>query len=423
MTYDFLTYVNIPNIDLISNWTTGVNPFKLSVIKKTNKDEPDWYVCSVKLSNSPIGSINPLKLNASAGTSIYLEEALTRSVGEAIERYSSSNFFMSETPHLQTVDETKQFVRCADCENAPVSFKKRGITEKIEHTKVFRLADQSTDYLPYETVHLGYLKKDTKALFSSPISTGCSFFHTKETAIFKGIMEVIERDAIMRWWYLNFPDTRVIRTDDIFSFDIQERIKRIKSKNMEVYLFEISAYKKFPVVLCLLKGNEFPYACFGASCNTDIKKAIAKSLDEAMSIRTMAKWTGKKANINTRNFNWITQLTDHMELYANWKDAPVIQKITNLVNADEVSIRDYPEKTGITTFEDLQQLAREFADSGVDIYYKDLTLPEISPLGSVIRVVIPQMIPLSQSYSTRWLSSLLKEKEIDEINPYPQPFA
>ncbi len=242
--------------------------------KKTNKDEPDWYVCSVKLSNSPIGSINPLKLNASAGTSIYLEEALTRSVGEAIERYSSSNFFMSETPHLQTVDETKQFVRCADCENAPVSFKKSGITEKIEHTKVFRLADQSTDYLPYETVHLGYLKKDTKALFSSPISTGCSFFHTKETAIFKGIMEVIERDAIMRWWYLNFPDTRVIRTDDIFSFDIQERIKRIKSKNMEVYLFEISAYKKFPVVLCLLKGNSFPYACFGASCNTDIKKQL-----------------------------------------------------------------------------------------------------------------------------------------------------
>ncbi len=192
---------------------------------------------------------------------------------------------------------------------------------------------------------------------------------------------------------------------------------------MEVYLFEISAYKKFPVVLCLLKGNSFPYACFGASCNTDIKKAIAKSLDEAMSIRTMVKWTGKKANINTWNFNWITQLTDHMELYANWKDAPVIQKITNLVNADEVSIHDYPEKTGITTLEDLQQLAREFADSGVDIYYKDLTLPEISPLGSVIRVVIPQMIPLSQSYSTRWLSSLLKEKEIDEINPYPQPFA
>ena len=423
MIYDFLKYADIQNINSICNWATGVNPFTFSSIRKTEKNEPDWYICSIKLSNNPIGYINSFKLNSSAGTSIYLEEALVRSIGEAIERYSSSNYFMSETPYFKTINEAKNFVRCADCEKAPISFKQNGIVEKIEHTQVVKLADNSIDYLPYETVHLGFQKNKLATLFSSPISTGCSFFNNKVTAVLKGIMEVIERDAMMRWWYLNFPNTKIINTDEVTSFDIQERLKRIKRKNIEIYLFEISQHKKFPVVFCLLKGNSFPYACFGASCDTSIKKAMAKSLDEAISIRAMAKWHGQKSGIDTKNFEWMSQLTDHMELYANWENSPIINKITSFLNAEKVSISAYPEKTEILTFDDLQKLAMEFVNSGFDIYYKDLTLPEIAPLGNVIKVVIPQMIPLSQSYKTRWLSSLLKNRTMEEINPYPQPFA
>lgn len=179
----------------------------------------------------------------------------------------------------------------------------------------------------------------------------------------------------------------------------------------------------FPVVLCLLKGNCYPYACFGASCDTKIKKAIIKSLDEAMSIRSMAKWYNEKSDIDTQNFEWVSQLTDHMELYANWKASPVIEKITTSANVEKVSINMYQEEIDVTTYDDLQKLAFNFANLGFDIYYKDLTLPEVSPLGYVMRVVIPQMIPLSQSYKTRWLSTLLESETIDKINSYPQPFA
>lgn len=423
MIYDFLKFASIPNIDSIYNWTNGVNPFKFSNIRKTEIGEPEWYVCSINLSNTPIGSINSLKFNASAGTSIYLEEAINRCIGEAIERYCSSTYFLSDKAYFRNVDESKGFARCAECENAPDSFKPNGIHEKIEHTQVIKLVDSSIDYLPYETVHLGFLKKDSKKLFTSPISTGCSFFTNKETAIMKGILEVIERDAMMRWWYLNFPDTRCIDLHEIIFFDIQERVKRISQKNIVIYLFEISQFQQFPVVFCLLKSEEFPYACFGASCDTNIKRAIIKALDEAMSIRTMARWKGRNEDIDTTNFEWITQLTDHMELYANWKDAPIINKISTSLSENTVSIADYQESYNSVTFDDLKIIARELADLGFDIFYKDLTLPEISSLGYVVRVVIPQMIPLSQSFKMRWLSSILKEKTISEINIYPQPFS
>lgn len=230
MNYNFLKYANIPNIDSISNyWINGVNPFRNSRIIKTGNGEPDWYVSSIKLSNNPIGYINLSNLIHQQGPPFFFfEEALVRSIGEAIERYSASNYFLAEQPDLRKVDVTKKFVRCGDSEDAPISFKENGITEKIEHTPVIKLIDNSTDYLPYESVHLGYLKPIERPLFCPPISTGCSFFNDKITVILKGILEVIERDAIMRWWYQNFPNIKRIEEEDIVSFDIRERLRRIK---------------------------------------------------------------------------------------------------------------------------------------------------------------------------------------------------
>ena len=62
---------------------------------------------------------------------------------------------------MKKVDYSKGYIRCADVEvDAPVSFKLNGITVPIEHSKVFRLVDDTPDYLPYELVHLGFRKAD-----------------------------------------------------------------------------------------------------------------------------------------------------------------------------------------------------------------------------------------------------------------------
>lgn len=422
MTYNYLDFINIENIKLIDNWESGYNPFKASLIQRTDSNEPDWYIISIKLSNNPIGYINSRNLNASAGSSIYFEEAIIRCTGEALERYSSTNYGYIDKPYYMEIDNNKGFVRCSNIENAPNSFKKNGITGTIEHSEVINLLDNSLDYLPFETVHLGFRRNKNSGSFYASISTGCSFYNNEITSIFKGICEVVERDALMKWWYLNFINTNKINIEDILHYDVNERVRRIKDKKLEIYIFEISYIDNFPVIFCLIKGNEFPYSCFGGSCDTDIIKAIIKAIDEAMSIRAMAKWNGFESNINTDDFNWVEKLEDHMKLYANWKDSPIINKLIT-INHEISSIDNYPNKLNVNNFEDLQKIASKFKKIGFDIYFKDLTLPEISNIGKVTKVIIPQMIPLSQSFNTRWLDSILVDKTFDEINPYPQPFS
>ncbi len=422
MLYNYLDFIHIENIQSIKKWEKGYNPFKFSYVRETDPEEPDWYIASIKLANNPIGSINSLNLNASAGTSIYLEDALIRCTGEALERYSSINYFYNDKSYFLMIDTNKGFVRCADIENAPKSFKHNGITTEIEHTQVFNLLDNSIDYLPFETVHLGFSRRNDIGSFYAPISTGCAFYNNEITAIFKGLCEVVERDAVMKWWYLNFENTKMINIDMIYSHDITERIRRIKEKNLKIYLFEISYIENFPVIFCLIKGDKFPYACFGGSCDTNINNAIIKAIDEAVSIRTMSKWGGEKLVNNTENFDWVSKLEDHMELYANWENATIIEQLITIEH-EIVDISNYHNKVKVTNFEDLHKLALIFKKMGYDIYYKDLTLPEVAPLGKVFKVIIPQMIPLSQSFKTRWLDTILSYKPIEEINPYPQPFS
>lgn len=422
MEIDFRKLVKLSGIQQIDQWDKEPNPFRQFKLKAMNGKDPKWSICSIMLANMPIGSIRHQQFGGAAGSSIYLEDSITSCVCEALERYSSINYFMNDIPYMKKVDYSKGYIRCADVEvDAPVSFKLNGITVPIEHSKVFRLVDDTPDYLPYELVHLGFRKSDINMLFFSPISTGCAFQTNKFKALKRGLEEVIERHALMSWWYDINRSERVICLEDCIHFDIHERIQRLRAKNLNIRLYEISPIDGFPVVFCMLQDDKFPYFSCGASCNTNISHAIIKAIDEAVSIRYMSEFIGRK-DIDTSCFDWVQNLEDHMVLYSNWKDSPIINNVMN----KQSKIFDFTSYSSIKleSMDDMRVQAHRLQQMGFDVYYKDLTLNDVKPIGVVYKVIIPQMIPLTQFHKTRWLSSLLSGgKTLADINPYPQPFS
>lgn len=421
MEINFRKLVKVPGFEQFDEWNREPNPFRQFKCKSLDGTNPKWFVSSLILANNPIGSVQMQQFGGAAGSSIYLEDSVTSCVCEGFERYSSINFFNQDTPYMMCVDYSKGYIRCADGEDAPASFKQNGITVPLEHTQVVRLVDGTLDYLPYELVHLGFQKGDISRLFFSPISTGCAFHTDKVLALKRGLEEVIERHALMSWWYDNGRKEKAIELDDCLDFDIHERVRRIHEKNIRVRLFEISPITGFPVVFCMLQSEVFPYFSCGASCSTDIKQAIVKSLDEAVSIRYMSEFIGCR-DVDTSNFKWVKKLEDHMVLYSNWKDSPVIESIMGK-QAEMLDVADY-QRINLETMDDLRIQAARLKKLGFDVYYKDLTMDEVKPIGNVFRVIVPQMIPLTQYDNVRWLSSLLTDgKTLADINPYPQPFS
>jgi ribosomal protein S12 methylthiotransferase accessory factor len=421
---DFLKDLAISNI---GQWEQKLSPVTFSVFKKTNPPEPEWWVGSAKLTRSPVGIFYSDDVSASAGTSIFPREAMLRTIGETIERYSSTNSHLTDTVYARHVKEDLGFVRCAPFEQTLDSFKRNGIKDPIEHSRVTRLVDGSEEYLPFEYIHLGFIRYNKRFMHTSPISTGCAFYYDVNTAIWKGICEVVERDAMMRLWHTRGRATR-ISTNNVMDYSVHTRLKRIRNAGLTIHLYEISSVVNLPVVFAILEGPSFPYNCVGAACNADLNSAISKALDEAVSIRIMANWNHflSKENYDYEDFKWVNRLEKHMELYANWKDTPAFDFLKKdqgpAVDIDTMTrTRSYMKAP--TGSEGLVAIAEEFRSKGFDIYWKDVTVEEVRQFGHVIKVVIPQMIPLSQAHECRWLEPFMTDHTESTINHYPHPFA
>lgn len=60
--------------------------------------------------------------------------------------------------------------------------------------------------------------------------------------------------------------------------------------------------------------------------------------------------------------------------------------------------------------------------------WTDVTVPEAAELGRVVKVIVPEMPPLSSDHRARWLGTprLLRLAEAlgcSELKPLPHPFA
>jgi len=262
MAYNYLDTITSGTLKKVNNWDQKLAPVTASTLKKLSFPEPAWWLGSVQLGKSPTGIFftdNPL---ASAGTSIFPKEALMRTVGETLERYSSTNSHIIDTAYVRQVNEQLGFVRCADFEPTLSSFKANGISKEIEHSKVTRLLDGSDEYLPYEYVHLGFFRIDKQLMHTTPISTGCAFYYDRLTAIWKGICEVVERDAMMRLWYTQSRPIK-INMKNILDYTLYARLKKIKDVGLKVHVFEISSTVGIPVIYAIIQGAHYPYYCVG----------------------------------------------------------------------------------------------------------------------------------------------------------------
>jgi thiazole/oxazole-forming peptide maturase SagD family component len=227
---------------------------------------------------------------------------------------------------------------------------------------------------------------------------------------------------MMRFWSQRNTPIK-IDIDSITEIEFREQIKRIKEKGLTIDLFEISSVIPIPTVYAVLRGAVFPYTCVGASSNIDIVESCTKAVDEAISIYLMANWNGfQKEKIDTESFHWVNRLEKHMELYANWENTPAFDFFINMT--ETMTIQNLiSHKKWLKKDLSLVKLSEYFKNKGFDIFWKDITVTDVKEFGVVIKVIIPQMIPLSQTFKARWLMAFADKMLPQDINPYPQPFS
>lgn len=426
-----------PVLDLVDD---RFGPVKSIYGSKTQGKQPPFWVFHAQLAR-PLGQCFVDYDCDAWGSSVDKDEALFKCLGEVLERYCMYNTFATgEFAQLPASECNllKQLPRCAPDEKCAASYKEISPDWNLTMAIVKEVATGESQWLPAGFVDFSYHSPHDEPRVTLSHSSGSAFHESLHRAIWAGLCEVAERDAFSLFWLNKFRPNEIAldgfntrnQSDEVSA--LAKRLKLIKDAGLRVRSFDITTDFNVPTVFSVVQGDEFPFATFGASCAADPVKAVIKSIDEVFLVR-LAQLSGKESVENApsyTDFSWVRDLRDHSDLYATWKDTPAFDFF--MEDAESISLSEFqqlPRWNEPENFEQLQYVCARLQDElGLTVLFMDCTLDDVAKFGVGVKVVVPQMQPISVPDSLKWLAHPRLAKHAERLslklasNPYPHPF-
>ena len=415
-------------------------PIKTIYGIKMQGEQPPFWVFHAQLAR-PLGLFFADYDCDAWGSSVDKNEALFKCLGEVLERYCMYNTFAVGEFAQLPVSECKlleHLPRCAPHEKCADSYKAFAPEWNLTMARVEEVSTGVLHWIPAGFVDFSYQSPEGEPRVTLSHSSGSAFHESRHRAIWAGLCEVAERDAFSLFWLNQYPAREILLGTSALSMDsddleaLDRRLKVIKDAGLRVRCFDVTTDFRVPTVFSVVQGSEFPYATFGASCCADPVKAVIKSIDEVFLVR-LAQISGKELLSNVpsyTDFSWVNQLRDHSDLYSMWKETPAFDFFMKDPNGMSLSeFRDMPFWTEPESDDQLRKFCSMLQDKlGLTVLYMDCTLEDVARFGSGVKVVVPQMQPISVPESLKWLAHPRLSRHADRHclkfagNLYPHPF-
>ncbi|HET6858714.1 MAG TPA: YcaO-like family protein [Streptomyces sp.] len=287
-------------------------------------------------------------------------------------------------------------------------------------------------YVPAVQVYLKCSPESAAERHVHPVSTGCATHSDPLAAIANGLLEVVERDSIALTWLQRLRLPRLEYTPDELPAEFRAYVERASSESIRTLLFDATTDLGIPVVYGVqLADHDRDLAqLVVATCDTDPAKAIAKLHREAASLRiALRSHAGRHKGPD-----------DPEDTVSVIGGALIAGKPEQRGRFDFLLEGDRPVRSladlarPATGAAELPWLLEKLSKAGCEVVVVDLTTDEARQAGAtVVRVMVPQLMPLSFAHRARYLAHprlydaprAMGHPVSDEagINPNPQPFA
>ena len=421
-----------------------VNP-RTGIIKRIYKttnynDEPKLFNYTAELCNTKIFSeVNVDKY--SSGCSLNQEEAIKKAFGEAIERYCLAVYkeddFIKATYDkmgdraidLYSIVNFSENQLNSEFKDNRYDFLKYNKFTEFNWVKGYSLIQQKEIYIPAQLVYVPYNYNNEK-LINFPISTGAALGTSLSFALYRGICEIIERDAFMIF-YLNKLVPKVIDLKSIDDPTISKLAEITCRYNLELFCYDITTDLKIPVAFSVIidRSGVGPAVSCGINSDVNWKKAIEGSIYESIHSRPwMREIITKTKHIPTLKDKIITI----EERGLLWYNPDMIDHLNFLFKSKKMMKVDGKSKEKSLSGK-LSKVLKTLIDKHLNTYFVDITTPDAKDFGfRVVKVVIPELQPLYLDERFRYLGGnrLYKvpsylgypEKKEEDLNRIPHPF-
>jgi len=410
-----------------------------------SSDEPSVYFARSAPANSY--ALDGMEaLNYGSAASIDPKRAIMKAVGESIERYCPAQY-KYEDFILATYNDLdceavhpEDFALFSEKQYAEPDFPftRLTATTPLRWVSAFSISHDQPILVPASFVYIPYhFDQSHEASSHNPISTGLACGSNLAPAIYKGILEVLERDAFMIMWQ-NQLSCKKIDLSTVNDPFIQSLLNELKVLPLECQAFLISSDIEVPVVMVLLRGTsgQPPLSVIGVSADLNPNKALMLAPEEVC-----MGWVGMNryalANNDyqpSKDYKSIDTVILHGIAHAV---DPTLEQSMNFIDAsdEQISVQDIQNRHDDSSVKNIKHLVSKLDEKNLNVIVKDLTTVDIDEAGfKVIRVVIPGMQPLDIKHAYRYLGGTrlyevpcqmgLRDQPLteEEVNPYPHIF-
>lgn len=284
---------------------------------------------------------------------------------------------------------------------------------------------------------------DSSKRYIAESSNGVAIGSNWIEASIAGILEIIERDSFLVYWYTKSSPRKVIDPENIDDENIQLLLSYLNSIQYKVHIFDTTLESKITSFWILLEynGDQKNLVKFytSGSAHFDAYTALYSALVEAS---TSIKIFNKYKNMNYKdyevsemykNFNNVRFLEDHILLYSSKKMKKhllfALETSNTIYSADLFKKVDSKKMTQLDL---LQEMKRLFSSFDEEIYLTDISSNFLKELGlSCVKAHIPsyQNISFGHMYQNinynRLKRALIRNNldgNLNNCHSVPHPF-
>lgn len=329
------------------------------------------------------------------------EEAWLKAVVEAVERYCFAAphdpsglvraSYADVADRAVPVDRFQLFSPEQYEANSDLSSPSRD--DEIDWAWAYSVSRGGPVLVPAALAHATVSRQPPNNLTPRLTSSGVATHVSAGAAVLAGILEVVERDAIVISWLNRFSPPRI--TLEGAPAELAELVNgRFALPDVEFVLLDLTPDSGIPTAVCLAQSDNpaRPRSVMGAATRLDPQAAIRKALFEAAQLLYAEHDLGWSAT--SPSPSEVRTLLDHGRFYAGPAGDPHIRFLTE--STRRVRYDEIPQLSTGTVAGDLQHCLDRLGAVGLEVLVVDLTPPDVARCGfRTVRVLIPGAVDLS----------------------------
>ena len=336
------------------------------------------------------------------GAGFRLEDGIDRAMGELLERYASLAYDGAGRIVSSSTALLDRGCRAVPFEALRLFDRKQYLERDFAYSQLTPetplgwlegtdLIDGSTVYVPGQLVSLGYRlgPGETGTCFYST-SSGCAVAASMAGAILGGLLELIERDAVMIRWYARLAPPRL----PLDAAELMGRSLGSQRHGLDIRTIDLTLDGDVPVVGVTCTERSGRPCCFllSAAAALDVPRAARKALLEAGQGRPFIKFLANLHDAPSAS-DAFNDFDLNLRFYAEPSNWHYVEWLLENPNLSDKHFPPVPDTT--QPAELLQILLQRCVRMGVTPIAFDMTTPEMQDHGLfACRIFAPELVPL-----------------------------